>query len=124
MMNRNGFADALQQINTLMNVKQKVQLDVLEEAAEYFARKLRGNIPLGPGTVHLQEEIKVVIHKDYISVQFSDKAWYWSLAEHGHRKANGKGRVKGKHFVRNTIDSESKKILDILTSKILKKMEG
>ncbi|MEW8986455.1 MAG: HK97 gp10 family phage protein, partial [Bacillus sp. (in: firmicutes)] len=34
--NNNGFVDALNQINTLLKVDNKVQMDVLEEAANYF----------------------------------------------------------------------------------------
>lgn len=122
--NNNGFADALNRLNTLIDVGTTVQINVLEEAAEYFAKKLRENIKLGSGNVHLKDEIKVVIHKDYVSVQFSDKAWYWHLYENGHKKPNGKGRVKGSHVVRNTIDKENNAISKMLISKIIKKMEG
>ncbi|MED2398206.1 HK97 gp10 family phage protein, partial [Bacillus thuringiensis] len=44
------------------------------------------------------------------------------LVEHGHKKANGKGRVKGKHFVQNTFDAEGDKIADIMAQKIIDRM--
>ena len=38
--NNNGFAEALEDINTLLRVNKKVELDVLDEA-KYFASKLK-----------------------------------------------------------------------------------
>lgn len=123
-MNNNGFADALDKLNTIVSIDKKVELDVLEEAATFFANKLKDAIPQGPGTVHLKDEIKVVVKKDMVQVQFSDHAWYWTLADKGHKKAGGKGRVKGLHFTRNTIDAHGQKIADMMAQKIIKKMEG
>lgn len=122
--NRNGFAEALEQLNTVLDVSEQVTLDVLEDVANYFANKLRANIPLGHENVHLREEVRVVVYKDYVSVEFSGKGWYWYLAEHGHKKRGGKGRVKGLHFVRNTMDVEKNKIEKMLLDKIMKKMGG
>ncbi|WP_434787922.1 hypothetical protein V5R22_00165 [Bacillus thuringiensis] len=42
--NNNGFAEALEDINTLLRVNKKVSLDVLDEAAKYFASKLKPKI--------------------------------------------------------------------------------
>lgn len=64
----------------------------------------------------------VVVKDDRVSVEFKDEAWYWYLVEHGHKKANGKGRVKGKHFVQNTFDAEGDKIADIMAQKIIDRM--
>jgi HK97 gp10 family phage protein len=124
--NNNGFADALQEINTLLKVDKKVELDVLEQAAEYFIQKLKPRIRMSDKNkqVHLKNSLKVVVKEDYVSVEFEDSAWYWHLPEHGHKKANGKGKVKGQHFVRNTFDAESDKIAEIMANKIIKKMEG
>lgn len=117
--NNNGFADALEQIKTVASVNQQVAKENLKDAAEYFAKKLRENIPLGPASVHLKEEVKVVVYPDYVSVQFSDKGWYWHLADKGHKKSGGKGRVKGLHFSRNTISREKAKIEQILLQNII-----
>lgn len=122
--NRNGFADALNQINTIANINKNVELKVLEEAATFFASKLKAAIPLGVGTSHLKNEIKVVVQNDMVQVTFGKKAWYWNLADKGHKKANGRGRVKGLHFTRNTVDSYGQKVADMMAEKIIRKMEG
>ncbi|MGQ0454103.1 HK97 gp10 family phage protein, partial [Bacillus sp. SS-TM] len=70
----------------------------------------------------LLDGLKVVVKDDRVSVEFKDEAWYWYLVEHGHKKANGKGRVKGKHFVQNTFDAEGDKIADIMAQKIIDRM--
>lgn len=126
MNNNNGFADALKEINTLLKVDKTVEKDVLEEAANYFADKLKPKINMSDKnkSTHLRNSLKIVIKNDRVQVVFEDNAWYWFLAEHGHRKAGGKGRVKGLHFVQNTFDAESDKIADIMVNKIIKKMEG
>ena len=120
MKNNNGFADALKQMKTLLKVDQKVTLDVLEEAANYFAKRLKPRIPVDTG--HLRDNLKVVVKKDMVQVKFEGNTFYWHLVEHGHKKPFGRGRIKGRHFVRNTWDAESNKIESILTDTILKKM--
>lgn len=125
MNNNNGFADALKQMKTLLRVDEKVTLAVLEEAAEYFAKQLKAKIPLSDRkTQHLRESLKVVVKGDEVQVIFEDVGWYWHLVEHGHKKRNGRGRVRGRHFVRNTWDAEGEKIKKIMLDKIIKKMEG
>lgn len=44
--NNNGFADTLEDINTLLRVNKKVELDVLDEAAKYFATELKNVLSL------------------------------------------------------------------------------
>jgi len=126
MVNNNGFADALKEINTLLKVNKDVGKDVLEEAAEYFVKKLKPRIKRSERNTnnHLQDRLKVVVKNEMVSVEFEDDAFYWYMVEHGHKKANGKGKVKGQHFVRHTFDAESDKVADIMTNKIIKKMEG
>ncbi|ANS45922.1 HK97 gp10 family phage protein [Bacillus thuringiensis] len=122
--NNNGFAEALEDINTLLRVNKKVSLDVLEEAAKYFAAELRKRMKMSDKNkrVHLKNSLKVVVKNDYVSVEFEDAAWYWYLVEHGHKKANGKGRVKGLHFFRNTFDAEGDNIADRMAQKIIDRM--
>ncbi|AQY40918.1 MULTISPECIES: HK97 gp10 family phage protein [Bacillus cereus group] len=122
--NNNGFAEALEDINTLLRVNKKVSLDVLDEAAKYFAAELKKRIKMSDKNkrVHLKNSLKVVVKNDRVSVEFEDAAWYWYLAEHGHKKANGKGRVKGLHFSQNTFDAEGDKIADIMAQKIIDRM--
>lgn len=122
--NNNGFADALKQTKQLLNVNEKVTLTVLEEAADYFAERLKRNIPKSKrNKKHLQDMLKVVVKKDMVQVAFESDGWYWHLLEHGHKKRAGRGRVKGRHFVRNTMDAESKKVEQIMLDKIIEKME-
>lgn len=123
--NNNGFLDALKQINTLLKVDNEVSMDVLEEAANYFVQKLKPRIPVSKtnGT-HLRDSLKVVVKNDMVQVVFGDDAWYWHLVEHGHKKPNGRGKVRGRHFVQNTWDAESEKIAEMMANKIIKKMEG
>lgn len=125
MNNNNGFSDALDRINTLLKVDQKVSMDVLEEAANYFVDKLKPRIPVSKKNKdHLRDSLKVVVKKDMVQVVFDVDSFYWHLVEHGHRKANGKGKVKGRHFVQNTWDTDGDKVAEIMTQKIIKKMEG
>ncbi|MEK4579775.1 MULTISPECIES: HK97 gp10 family phage protein [Bacillus] len=122
--NNNGFAEALEDINTLLRVNKEVSMDVLEEAAKYFVGKLKPRIKMSNKNkqTHLRNSLKVVVKSDHIAVEFEDKAWYWFLAEHGHKKANGKGRVKGLHFSQNTFDAEGDKVADILLQRIIDRM--
>ncbi|MDZ5606358.1 HK97 gp10 family phage protein [Bacillus pseudomycoides] len=124
--NNNGFADALEDINTLLRVNKQVEMQFLEEAANYFISKLRPKIRMSNKNkrTHLKNSLKVVVKNDRVSVEFEDDAWYWYLYENGHKKSNGKGRVKGKHFVQNTFDAEGDKIAEILAQKIVNKMGG
>ncbi|NEX77374.1 HK97 gp10 family phage protein [Bacillus thermocopriae] len=124
MNNHNGFLDAIEEINTLLKVGQTVQLDVLEEAANYFVEVLKPNIPITKrNKEHMRNRLKVVIKKDVVQVVFDGDAWYWHLVEHGHRKVNG-GKVKGRHFVQNTWDKYGDKIADMMANKIIEKMGG
>lgn len=119
MQNNNGFEDALKQINTLLNVNQQVTLNVLEEAAKYFVDKLRKNIPRSKlKKEHMQNALKVVVLNDKVQVVFEDWVFYWRFVDRGTKK------MRGRHFVRNTLDAESNRISEILTSKIIRKMEG
>ncbi|HDR4886268.1 TPA: HK97 gp10 family phage protein [Bacillus cereus] len=122
--NHNCFDEALEDINTLLRVNKTVSLDVLEEAAQYFAAELKKRMKMSDKNkrVHLKNSLKVVVKNDHVSVEFEDAAWYWYLAEHGHKKANGKGRVKGLHFSRNTIDAEGDNIADRMAQKIIDRM--
>lgn len=124
--NNNGFADGLNRINTLLNVNQEVQMGVLKEAAEYFADKLRPRIKMSDRDrqTHLRNSLKVILEGDKVVVSFEKEAWYWWLAEHGHKKAGGKGRVPGLHFVRNTVDAEMANIQEIMLNEIINIMEG
>lgn len=124
MQNNNGFADALERLRTIMNVDKEVTLDALEAAANYFVQKLRPKIPISErNKKHMKDVLKIVVKGDMVQVIFEGNS-YWYLVEHGHKKSKGKGRVKGQHFVRNTLDAENDKLAEIMLGKIIKKMEG
>jgi len=117
--NNNGFAQALEDINTIVRTNQTVSKTNLEKAAEYFVSKLEEKIPMTTkNKKHLRDSLKVVVKEDYVSVQFESDLFYWYMVEHGHKKANGKGRVKGQHFIRNTTDQEQEKLLDLMMDRL------
>lgn len=123
MSGNNGFKDALKQMKTLVNVNEKVTMDALEDAANYFVSKLepalkKSNI----NKKHMADSLKVVIKKDKIIVIFKENAHYWYMVEKGHRTS--KKRIRGTHTIKKTIDAQSKKLEEIMLNKIIKKMEG
>ncbi|WAA10840.1 HK97-gp10 family putative phage morphogenesis protein [Fervidibacillus albus] len=125
MQNNNGFLEALEEINTLLKVDKKVEIDVLEKAANYFVQRLKPRIPVSKSSgPHLRDNIKVVVKNDVVQVVFEGNSWYWHLVEHGHKKPNGIGKVKGRHFVQNTWDTEGDKIAEMMANKIFEKMRG
>ncbi|MEK3822094.1 HK97-gp10 family putative phage morphogenesis protein [Cytobacillus sp. FSL W8-0315] len=117
--NNNGFAQALDDLRTMIDVNQSVEKDELVQAAEYFVSQLESRIKTSSkNKKHLRDSLKIVIKNDYVSVQFEKDAYYWYMVEHGHKKASGKGRVKGQHFVRNTVDEEQERLIDIMAQRI------
>lgn len=116
---QNGFEDALKNLKTVVNVNQKVTLAVMTEAAEYFAEQLRKEFTRSDiNKKHAADEIKVVVSKDVVQVVFADGGWYWYLDEHGHKKRNGRGRVRGNQTVRKTMEKESKKLEQMILAKL------
>lgn len=142
--NNNGFEDGLKRINTLISVGDKVSLPVLVSAAERFAEGVRSRINLSDKNkqTHLKNELKVDVRGDKVVVYFTDDAWYWYMVEHGHlvgtpkgrlsrrkgkrlrRGGKGKQRVKGQHFVQNTVDADLGNINKIMVGEVLAKMKG
>lgn len=145
--NNNGFADGLERINKLLSVGDKVAVPALVNAAETFAEGVRSRINSSDinKQTHLKNELKVDVQGDKVVVYFTEEAWYWYLVEHGHlvaephkrlkRKRNkqrtrikrgGKGtqRVKGQHFVQNTVDADLEEIKRIMVENVLGKMKG
>ncbi|MEK6459541.1 HK97-gp10 family putative phage morphogenesis protein [Heyndrickxia faecalis] len=122
MDNHNGFLDALEEINTLLKMDKQVSMAALEEAATFFADKLKSQIPVSKrNKKHMRDGLKVIVKKDLVQVAFDGDIFYWHLVEHGHRKVNG-GKVRGRHFVQNTWDKHGDKVAEIMTEKIINKM--
>ena len=115
----NGFEEALMKMKTVVNVNEKVTLNIMKEAAEYFANQLRKEFTRSnQNKEHAADAVKVVVTKDVIQVVFGDDGWYWYLDEHGHKKRNGRGRVRGNQTVRRTMNQESKKLEQMILSRL------
>lgn len=116
---QNGFEDALKNLKIVVNVNQKVTLDIMTKAAEYFAEQLRKEFTRSDiNKKHAADDIKVVVSKNAAQVVFGDDGWYWYLDEHGHKKRNGRGRVRGNQVVRKTMEKESKKLEQMILEKL------
>ncbi|EAF8771730.1 hypothetical protein A0221_12790 [Listeria monocytogenes] len=118
-MNNNGFSDVQKRLGKMSNVNQTVTLEVLEEAAIFFAAKLAPNIPLSVrNSKHLRNAIKVEIKENKVVVFFDSNNFYWRFVDHGSTKQ------KAQNFVRGTYIQNKSKIEEIMLRKIVEKMEG
>ncbi|WP_221774464.1 HK97-gp10 family putative phage morphogenesis protein [Listeria booriae] len=115
--NNNGFEDAMFQLNGLMKVDDKVSMGALQDAAEFFAAKLRPAIPKSIlRKSHMKDMLEVVVKDDRIQVVFQGKAFYWYFIEHGTSK------MRAKPFVVPTFETNKKQIENIMVGKIMKEM--
>lgn len=116
---KNGFETAVDNLKTVAKVDQNVSIEALTEAAEYFANQLKRNFNRSTlNKEHAADQIKVVVKKDVVQVVFGEKGWYWYLVENGHKKVGSRGRVKGSHVVRTTVEKESKKLQEMILAKL------
>lgn len=126
---KNGFEEALDNLKTVANVNQKVTMEALEEAANYFADQLKKEFPKSElQKDHAVDQIEVVVEKDVVKVIFGAdetgyyRGWYWFLVENGHRigkrKQKALGHAKGSHVVRKTVTKESKKLQEMILAKL------
>ncbi len=98
---------------------EEITLESLEEAAEYFVEKLIPKIPKSlMKKQHMRDHLKIEVSEEKVTVFFEDTAFYWRFAE------NGTKHIKAVHFVESTWQQEKTKIEDIMTRKLLKKIEG
>lgn len=123
MANKNGFETAMDQLKTVAKVNEKVALETLEEAAEYFVSVLKPQLKKSNvSKEHMVDALQIKIEKGKVIAYFEDFGWYWYLVEHGHTKANSKGRVKGKFTIKKVVDEEKKQLEKMMKQSILKKM--
>ncbi len=123
MANKNGFESAMAQLKTVAKINEKVALGTLEEAAEYFVSVLKPQLKKSNvSKEHMVDALQVKIEKGKVIAYFDEFGWYWYLVEHGHDKANGKGRVKGKFTIKKVVDEEKKQLEKMMKESILKKM--
>lgn len=121
--NRNGFEDAINQLKTVAKINEKTSLDALEEAADYFVNKLKPElVQSGVSKKHMVDALTIKIEKGKVIVLFEEFGWYWYMVEHGHKKSNGKGSVRGTFTIKKTVDQEKLKLEKIMKESILKKL--
>lgn len=97
----------------------EITIESLDEAAEYFVEKLTPKIPKSlMKKQHMRDHLKIQVSEDKVTVFFEDTSFYWRFAENGTKK------TKAVHFVEGTWQQEKAKIEDIMTRKLLKKIEG
>lgn len=120
MKDNNGFQDMLDYTSRLSQVDpQKVTLESLNEAAQYFVDKLLPNIPRSlMKKKHMKDHIKVDVEDDKVTIYFEDTSFYWRFVE------NGTVKMKAQHFVEGTWQQQKSNVEDIMTKKIIKEMEG
>ncbi|MBC2140146.1 hypothetical protein HCA95_12460 [Listeria innocua] len=119
MSNQNGFNEASKKLGKLSQVNEKLTLDVLEEAAKFFVKVLKPNIPISlRNHKHIRESLKVKVEGDVVVVYFDDNSFYWRFVE------NGTSKQRAQNFVKSTYAQNKNKIEKIMLSKIVKKMEG
>ncbi|EDP67308.1 hypothetical protein CAT7_07448 [Carnobacterium sp. AT7] len=116
--NNNGFADMSKHFGKLVKVDvEKISLDSLQEAAEYYVEKMIPNIPVSlMKKKHAKDHIKVEIQDEQVAVIFEDTAFYWRFIE------NGTVNLKAQHFASGTWEQNQEKIQDIMTKKLIEEL--
>ncbi|WP_285122493.1 HK97-gp10 family putative phage morphogenesis protein [Lactococcus petauri] len=120
LKNNNGFQDMLDYTSQLAKVDpEKVTLESLDEAAQFFVEKLLPNVPRSlMKKQHMRDHIKIEVGEDRVSISFEDTSFYWRFVE------NGTVNMKAQHFVEGTWQQQKSNVEDIMTKKIIKEMEG
>lgn len=119
MPNFNGFEDMSDYFGKLIDLEEKVAMESLEEAANFYLEKLIPNIPKSLlKREHARDHVHVNVEKDKVQVEFDDKQFYWRFVE------NGAVGQRAQHFASGTFEQYKNEIEKIMTGKILKEMEG
>lgn len=116
----NGFEEMAGKLNKLSKINKDVSTKALEDAANFYLKKLIPNIPVNllKKGKHMRDQVEVKI-KDNGDVQvvFKDTAFYWRFVE------NGTVNQRAQHFAKNTYNANKTQIERIMTQKILNEME-
>ncbi|MCT0442524.1 hypothetical protein EFK55_13500 [Lactococcus lactis subsp. lactis] len=120
MNNNNGFKEIADYTSRLAKVDPvEITLESLNDAAEYFVEKL---VPVIPKSLmkkeHMRDHILIEASEDKVTVSFEGTSFYWRFIENGTKK------IKAVHFVEGTWQQQKSNIEDIMTQKLLKKLEG
>ena len=117
----NGFENLAKKIRKMKD-GEKLGKEQMKQAAEFFAEKLRPNIPrsmLKKGD-HIRDHLIVNQTEDGFEVAFDDVSWYWRFPENG---TGGDHQQGAQHFVRGTFDQNESQIEKILLSDLIDKLE-
>lgn len=115
----NGFADMANHLGTIAEVTQKVTIESLEKAAEFYTEKLIPSIPKSLlKKKHAADHVKVELKDEEVVVSFEDTAYYWRFPE------NGTTNQKAQHFASGTFEQNKSQIEKIMTEKLLDEMKG
>lgn len=116
----NGFQDMLDYTTRLAQVDPvKVTIESLNEAASFFVEKLIPNIPKSlMKKEHMRDHVNIEISDEQVTIYFEETSFYWRFIE------NGTKDIKAEHFVEGTWQQNKETIMDIMTEKLLKEIEG
>lgn len=118
-MSDNGFQDMSDHFGNLTKVTDKVTLESLEEAANFYVSKLLPRIPVSlKKKNHMKDHIKVEIVEEEIIVKFDDMQFYWRFVE------NGTVNQKAQHFASGTFEQYKNQIESIMIKKVMENMRG
>lgn len=120
MKDNNGFQDMLDYTSRLSRVDpEKVTLESLNEAAQYFVEKLLPSIPKSlMNKKHMKDHLKIEVKEDRVVISFEGTSFYWRFVE------NGTVNIKAQHFVEGTWQQQKTNVENIMTRRLLKEMEG
>lgn len=118
--NNNGFQDMLDYTTRLAQVDPvKVSLESLNEAASFFVEKLIPNIPESlMKKEHMRDHVKIEVSDEQVTIYFEETSFYWRFVE------NGTKDIKAEHFVEGTWQQNKEAVMEIMTTRLLKELEG
>ena len=118
--NNNGFKDMADYLGRLSSINpEKVTLESLTEAANFYVEKLAPRVPRSLlKKEHARDHLVVKIEKNRVKVVFEDTAFYWRFPE------NGTANQKAQHFASGTYQQYKEDIENIMAKKLLNLLEG
>lgn len=115
--NRDGFSEMADYLGNLSKVIEPVSKGSLEDAANFYVKKLVPRVPKSlMNKRHMRDHVKVTIEKDQVVVHFEETAFYWRFVE------NGTKNIKAVHFASGTYEGNKQQIEKIMTEKLLREM--
>lgn len=120
MAESNGFKDVADYLGNILRADpQKVSIESLTNAANFYTEKLIPQIPRSLlKKEHMREHLKVVVEEDQVKVVFDDTAFYWRFVE------NGTPNQRAQHFASGTFEQYRSQIEELMTEQIMKLQEG